>query len=693
MDIINILLGIPLGFIIYFAYLLTGSYGFAILIFSVIIKVVIYPITLLTHKNAIKFLQLQPALGILKRRYAGEKEKLNEEQYRLFKEKGYNVFLGILPLIIQLILIMGMLQVMYRPLQHMLRLDQPVIDTLVETYRYISESSSSAMDQLYTLQAIQNPENLTLFREAMYHVVNGEEIIYRVINTNLTFLGIDLGATPALTTPSILWVIPALAGSLAFIFCLVQNKISPGALTQSKRANMGMTIFTVVLSLYFAFVMPAGVGLYWALGNFLGMIVTIILNITHGSKKLAGDALDYIEANRRSPIELKKERMHKKQLTARSKVDAARFARAEKELVFYALSGGQYKFYKNTIEYLLEHSNIIIHYLTNDPDDSVFSQSHERFIPYYATQGRTITLLLRLNTKMFITTVPDLQIYHMKRSIAKEGIEYVHVVHGLSSTHMAARERAYDYFDTIFCVGPHQVDEIRARVKLAGLAPKKLIAAGYGLYDQLVDSYKEKALQVNEKPQILIAPSWQTDNILETCIDEMLESLLGRGNKIIIRPHIQFVNMFPRKMEELSLAYNEQIEGGELIFDLDFSENKYIFTSDLLITDWSGIAFEFSYCSLKPSVFINTPMKVLNPNYESYNVEVLDITLRDKVGVSIDLDKLDTVGEIVDQLLNEKEAYIDKIKDVLSKYLYHPNRSGEASAKYIMNQLEKRNIN
>ena len=684
------ILGSPLGLIIYFAYQMTGSYGLAILIFSIIIKVVVYPITLIAHKNAIKFLQLQPVLGILKRRYVGEKEKLNEEQYALFKEKGYNVFLGILPLVIQLVLIMGMLQVMYRPLHHMLRLDQSVIDPLVATYQHIYGVGASAMDQLHVLRVFQSSENLVLFKEALYNVPDAEGIIYQVANTNLNFLGIDLGATPSLTHPSILWIIPGLAGVLALIFCLVQNKISPGALTQSPRANKGMTIFTVTLSLYFAFIMPAGVGLYWALGNFFGMVVTIVLNITHGSRKLAGDALDYIEANRQTPAELKKERAHKKQLTARSKEDAARFARAKKELVFYALSGGQYKFYKNIIEYLLEHSNIIIHYLTNDPDDGVFNQNHERLIPYYATQGRTITLLLKLNTKMFITTVPDLQIYHMKRSVVKEDIEYVHIVHGLSSTHMAAREKAYDYFDTIFCVGPHQVDEIKARIKLAGLASKKMVASGYGLYDQLVDAYRENDELVNAQPQILIAPSWQTDNILETCIDEMLKSLLGRGNIIIIRPHIQFVNMFPRRMEELAIAYSQQIESGELILDLDFSENKYIFTSDLVITDWSGIAYEFSYCSLKPSVFINTPMKVLNPNYESYNVEVLDITLRDKVGVSIDMDKIDTVGTTVDKLLSEKEAYKSKIEEVISKYLYHPNRSGEAGAKYIMNRLEKK---
>jgi len=687
-DFINAMLGVPLGFIIYAAFVFTNSYGIAILIFSVVIKIVVYPITLLTHKNAIKFLQMQPAIGILKRRYAGEKEKLNEEQYVLFKEKKYNVMLGILPLIIQLVLIMGMLQVMYRPLQHLLRLDAQTIDVLVATYRDYFGISGSAMDQLHVLRILQNPGYEELFLQRL-NVPNTSEIIYQISSIDLNFLGIDLGLTPQITSVSILWTIPILAGTLALIFCFVQNKISPGALTQSPRANVGVTIFTVGLSLYFAFVMPAGVGLYWALGNFFGMVVTLILNMTHGSRKLAGDAIDYLEANRLTPAQLKIERVKKDQLKKRSQVDSLKFVKAKKDLVFYALSGGQYKFYKNTIEYLLEHSNITIHYLTNDPDDVVFDILHERFKPYFATQGKTIALFLKLRAKMVVTTVPDLQIYHMKRSVVDEYIEYVHVVHGLSSTHMAAREKAYDYFDTIFCVGEHHVNEIKERVKIASLPKKKLVATGYGLYDQLVDIYEQNKHVKDAQPQILIAPSWQSENILESCIDEILAGVLGRGLRIIVRPHIQFVDMFAKKVEELQKKYEQYTASGELLFDLNFSSNEYIYTSDIVMTDWSGVAYEFSYCSLRPSIFINTPMKVLNQNYKQYDVEVFDIVMRDRVGVSVELDELNAIGDLIDNMLNQADKYENEIREVVANYLYHPNRSGEASAKYIMNRLEK----
>lgn len=690
-EIINFILGVPLGFIIYLAYQLSKSYGGAVLIFSVVVKVVLFPITFMAHKNAIRFLKLQPALNIIKRRYSDDKEELNEEQYQLFKKEKYNVFIGMVPLIFQLILIMGMLQVMYRPLEHMLRLDQSVIDTLVRTYHDLFGDSGSSMVQLQVLQAIQDPSNLALFENAFVDYPEFEPVLYRLANTNLNFMGINLGIVPRLTTVTIEWLVPLAAGIFSLIFCLVNNKLSPGALTQSTQANMGMTIFTVLLSLYFAFVMPAGVGLYWALGNLFGIVMTLILELVYSPRKVAKEAMTFLDSKKKTSATIKEEKALKKVLSMREKVDAGRFKRAEKELVIYAISGGQYKFYKTIIDYLLENSNVTIHYLTNDPEDAVLKFDHERIKTYYASQRKTISLLLKLKAKIFFTTVPDLQVYHMKRSIVQEDIEYIHIIHGIPSAHMTAREKAYDYFDTIFCVGPHHIRELQRRIQIANLPAKNLVKAGYPVYDQLIESYQARGDQINDRPQILIAPSWQKDNILETCIDEILDALIDKGYQLIVRPHIQFTTMFPELMKEFASKYAKYIATEEIIFDLNFAENKYLFTADLLMTDWSGIAYEFSYCGLRPSLFINTPMKVLNPNYELYGLEVTDITLRDKVGISVDVNQLgSTLGEKVAYLLENKDAYKEKIQEVVENHLFYPRRSGEAGGRYILNQLQKK---
>lgn len=688
MNVINTLLGIPLGYILYYAYRLIGDYGWAILIFAVFVKIVLFPVNILAHKNSLRLLLIQPILNQLKIRYAGEKEQLNEEQYNLFKKERYNPFVGLIPLFIQLFLVIGMLQVMYNPLQHMLHLDKTVIAVLVETTQNLAEAELRFGEQLLTLEAVNRTENLPAYQAALSATPDGDIILEQLLGIDLHFFGLNMGEIPQVTKPAVIWLVPLLSGITAILFCFVQMILSPGALGQGGGTNLGLTIFTVVFSVYFAFVTPAGVGVYWTAGNVLGIGVLFILNAMYNPWKIAGEAIRKIKAAQKTRAEKKMERIENRKLKIRERADAARFQNAEKRLVFYALTGGQYKFYRNIIEYLLTFSEIVIHYLTNDPEDGVFQAASERFIPYYVGQQKTISLMLKLETDILATTVQDLQTYHLKRSVVKPDIEYIYIEHGPASTHLTARETAYDHYDTIFCTGPHHVQEMRRREEMAGLKRKNLVKAGYGLYDQLAASYAAFANKGRKCPQILIAPSWQADNIMELCLEDTLDALMGKGFTVIVRPHPQYVRMFAEQIAELGKHYSAHISEGELVFETDFADNRSIFMSDVLITDWSGIAFEFSYCTLKPCVFINTPMKVMNPNWERYGLPVLDITLRDEVGVSLAVEEIgENLAAVVAKILDDRDAYQGKIAGIVEQYLYYPGRSGEAGGIYIMKRL------
>lgn len=623
LSIINTILSVPLGFVINRAYLLTNSYGLAILIFAFVARFLVVPVNILAHKNSIRLLNLQPSLSVIKKRYANDKEQFHEKQYNLFKREKYSPYVGLAPLFIQLFLIIGIFGVMRNPEQH--------------------------ISYLYT--------------------------------------GI-LGTTPSFVNPSPALTVPFLAGLSALLFCIIQSALSPGALSQSKGTNLGLTVFTVGLMLYFAFIAPLSLGLYLIAWNLFSVVVVLLLNVMYNPKKLAGEALAYIKANRKLPAELKEDQLNNKALRKRERQDISRFRTAQKHLLFYAISGGQYKFYKCIIEYLLKHSGIEIHYLTNDANDSVFSIDNKQFIPYYISQKRMISLMLQLDVDILATTVPDLQSFHIKRSIKRDDIEYIHIFHGLVSTHLVYRQTAFDHFDTLLCVGPYHVAELRRREEMVGIKRKSLVKAGYGLYDQLVESYAAISDVKNDKPRILIAPSWQEDNILDSCIENVLASLLGQGYEIYIRPHPQYLKLFPERMSALQSQY--AYAKGEVSFDLDFTSDESIFTSDILITDWSGIAYEFAYSTLKPCVFINTPMKVLNPYYEDYKLPVLDIVLRDKVGVSIELDNLEVMRESVASLLVAKDTYKKQIAEIVEEYVYYPGRSGEAGGKYIIRQIKSK---
>jgi len=641
LEFINTVLGTPLGYIVFLAYRLTENYGLAILIFAVIVRLaVLFPINIIAHKNSIRLLSLQPGLSIIKRRYAGDKEQLNEAQYNLFKEERYSPFVGLIPLFAQLFLIIGIMQVVLNPMRHM-------------------------------------------------HGINVNDI-------DFAFLGLDLLKIPSFANPSPELIMPLFSVGSALCFCLIQNGISPGALSQSKGTNLGMTLFTVALSLYLTLVLPVGVGLYWTTSNIVGIGVILLLNMMYDPKKLAPEALVYLDANRKTPEELKSERERKKQLKAREKQDVTRFVAAKKELVFYALTGGQYKYYKTVIEYILGNSDIVIHYLTNDPEDALFKQENPKLIPYYASQRKTISLMLKLDADIVVTTVPDLQSYHMKRSIVRErnDIEYIYLFHAPVSTTMQYTETAFDHFDTVFCIGDHHVAELRRREELTGLSQRKLIKAGYGLYDQLLEYYEALPRDSrNEKPRILIAPSWQKENLFETCIEGVLDAVLDHGYEIVVRPHPQFANLFPDRMEALIQKYSGYSETGEIVFEMEFASNDSIFTSDVLITDWSGIAYEFSYCTSRPCIFINTPQKIMNPNYKKYRIEPMELTIRNKVGVSIDPEDIkNKLGSTIRMLLDGEGLPKKQIEETLQQYLFYPGRSGEAGGKYIISRLESKGI-
>ena len=192
---------------------------------------------------------------------------------------------------------------------------------------------------------------------------------------------------------------------------------------------------------------------------------------------------------------------------------------------------------------------------------------------------------------------------------------------------------------------------------------------------------KEKHLK-----NILIAPSWQKDNILSVCIEEILNSLQGYGYHIIIRPHPQFVRHEQERLNALREKYHIDARSN-MEMQTDFSSNRTVYEADVLITDWSSIAFEYSFATLKPSIFINTPMKVMNEDYAELGITPIDIELRNQIGKSIETDQIALLPVVVEELLNDNAFSIEALAKIREKYIYHIGHSGEVGAAYIMERL------
>lgn len=159
-------------------------------------------------------------------------------------------------------------------------------------------------------------------------------------------------------------------------------------------------------------------------------------------------------------------------------------------------------------------------------------------------------------------------------------------------------------------------------------------------------------------------------------------------NHITVRPHPEYVKRYPEKIKLMTQKY-AGVPEEKLSFELDFTTNKSIYSSDLLITDWSAIAYEFCFSTKKPVLFVNTKMKVENPEWEKIGYTPSEIYLRDKVGVALEKSELDKTKAVADELMAGGEKYKEKITALLHEHLYSYGSGGEEGAKYILSRLSE----
>ena len=133
--------------------------------------------------------------------------------------------------------------------------------------------------------------------------------------------------------------------------------------------------------------------------------------------------------------------------------------------------------------------------------------------------------MMRLEADVVVMTTPDLDNFYLKRSLMDKNVKYIYVPHDPASMHMGFREHSLDNFDAIFCTGPHIANEVRASEKLYGTKEKELVEFGYPLIENLIASCEALEENQDSRKQVLIAPSWQEDNLLDSCIEDLIDSI------------------------------------------------------------------------------------------------------------------------------------------------------------------------
>lgn len=320
----------PMGFIIELIYRLIPNYGVAIILFTIIIKLLLLPLGIKSQKSMAKQQKLAPQLAELQKKYANDKEKLNKEMLELYQANGVSPASGCLPMLLQLPIIWGLFQVIQRPLSYMLRINFNLpenIDkvlSLQETVRNTPNLLAMMPSGFDTASMQQLADN---FQIAMSNVASHVEGFSNwVINFN--FLGIDLSGYPTavldplmqlltgVISPNLLdtlplLLIPALAGVSSWLLTKMNPQQTPQQPTNTTSANgnaaapaanMGksMMLMMPIISFIFTFSLPAGVGLYWTISNVTQMVQQYFMQKYFKKKEENTVVIDTVKKNRKN---------------------------------------------------------------------------------------------------------------------------------------------------------------------------------------------------------------------------------------------------------------------------------------------------------------------------------------------------------------------------------------------------------
>ncbi len=297
LSLFELLITRPLGFIIRIIYNLVQNYGLSIILFTIIVKLILMPLQAKSQKAMKKQQKIQPIVAELQKKYANDQQKLQAEMMKVYKENGVSMTGGCLPLLIQFPILIGLYSVIRRPITYIRGVnfaDETVIERVKTVLAQMTEKfpdivgklASLSPEQLhknYQIQLSTWADKLGLANEYGWHI-------------NFNFLGLDLSGVPSAAVSAIsrgdfsnlgtvlLILIPIFAVLTTWLSMRQSQKLTQNpnvkqndddpSQSMSKSMNMMMPIMTG----FFTFSLPSGIGIYWIISSLMQMVQQYVLD-------------------------------------------------------------------------------------------------------------------------------------------------------------------------------------------------------------------------------------------------------------------------------------------------------------------------------------------------------------------------------------------------------------------------------
>lgn len=323
-------------------------------------------------------------------------------------------------------------------------------------------------------------------------------------------------------------------------------------------------------------------------------------------------------------------------------------------------------------------------YMTASPDDPALQNPYEHIKgEFIGKNNRAFARMNFLNAVIVLSTTPGLDVYQWKRS--KNVQYYVHMQHAANDI-SGYRMFGVDYFDAVMLSGEYQVQEVRDLEKLRELPEKDLIKIGIPYMDEMT-----KRLQTADRSErkqervVLLAPSWGKSSIFQKYGGKIIEVLLMTGYHIIVRPHPQSFTSEKETMEKIMQDYpaSDQLE-----WNRDNDNFEVLRRADILISDFSGIIFDFSLVYDKPVIYADTEFD--NSPYDAWWLDTpyWTFTALPRIGQKLTMDNLDTLKTMIDECI-QNPKYAQGRREAREETWEHRGEGTKRAVEYLLNKYDE----
>lgn len=322
-------------------------------------------------------------------------------------------------------------------------------------------------------------------------------------------------------------------------------------------------------------------------------------------------------------------------------------------------------------------------YMTASADDPAINNPYEHIKGQFIGDGnKAFAKLNFLKATMVLSTTPGLDVYQWKRS--KDVGYYVHMLHAASEV-VAYRMFGIDYYDAVLLSGEYQVQDVRALEKLRGLPEKELVKIGIPYMDEMARRLRDAGPTPPHKRTVLLAPSWGKSAILQKYGGKIIDELLATGYHVIIRPHPQSFKSETELMEKLMRDYPES---DRLEWNRDNDNFEVLRRSDIMISDFSGVIFDFALVYDKPVIYADTEFD--KSPYDAWWLDkpLWTFTALPRIGEKLTPENMSSLRGMIDACLTDPRYEAGR-QEVRAETWEHPGEGAVRAANYLLAKYQE----